>query len=214
MLGLSAQGTEAGQGIAEVLKIEKILAGMLLRDGVISPEEVEIVEYGLENLGSSLLGMFITLLTGYCFDFVWGSILLWVLIFPLRKNAGGYHAETKGRCLLFSSAMLFVSIFCFVQIEWLDIGYILVAVCCFAIIFFLAPVENDNKHLEQVEYLVYRRRTRMILLLECTLFAIGLAFNWREVVVAVTIAFCIVGVSLAVGKVKVWRWKQSAADVD
>ena len=60
LLGLSAQGTEAGQGVEEVLKIEKTLAGMLLRDGVISLEEVEIVEYGLENLGSSLLGMFIT----------------------------------------------------------------------------------------------------------------------------------------------------------
>ena len=106
---------------------------MLLRDKVISLEEVEIVEYGLENLGSSLLRMFITLLIGYCFDFLRGSFLLWLLIFPLRKNAGGYHAETKGKCLLFSSAMLFVSIICFVQIEWLNIGYMLVAVCCVAI---------------------------------------------------------------------------------
>ena len=187
---------------------------MLLRDGVISLEEVEIVEYGLENLGSSLLGMLITLLTGYCFDFLWGSFLLWLLIFPLRKNAGGYHAETKGRCLLFSSAMLFVSIFCFVQIEWLDIGYILVAVCCFAIIFFLAPVENDNKYLEQVEYLVYRRRTRMILLIESLLYTIAVAFNWREVVVTITIAFFIVGVSLVIGRVKLWKCKLSTTDVD
>lgn len=45
------------------MKIEKTLAGMLLSDGVISLEEVEIVEYGLENLGSSLQGMFITRIT-------------------------------------------------------------------------------------------------------------------------------------------------------
>lgn len=57
MLGLSVSGTQAGQGIAEIMKTQKVLAGMLLRDGIISPDEVEIVEYGLENLGSSLLGM-------------------------------------------------------------------------------------------------------------------------------------------------------------
>ena len=212
LLGLSAQGTEAGQGVEEVLKIEKTLAGMLLRDGVISLEEVEIVEYGLENLGSSLLGMFITLLTGYCFDFLRGSFLLWLLIFPLRKNAGGYHAETKGRCLLFSTAILIVSVICFVQIEWLDISYILVAVCCFAIIFFLAPVENANKHLEQVEYLDYRRRTRMILLLEGSLYAAAVIFNWKELVTVITIVFFIVGISLLIGRVNLWDYKRITTD--
>ena len=86
------------------MRAEKVLAGKLLRDGGISTEEVEIVEYGLENLGSSLIGMSITLIIGYCFDFLLGSFLLWLLIFPLRKNAGGFHAETKGRYLPFSSA--------------------------------------------------------------------------------------------------------------
>lgn len=189
------------------------MTGILLRDGVISPEEVEIVEYGLESFESSLLGMFITLLIGYCFDFLWGSFLLWLLIFPLRKNAGGYHADTKGRCLLFSTAMLFVSVICFVQMEWLDIVYILVAVCCFAMIFFLAPVENDNKHLEHVEYLVYRKRTRMILLLEGSLYAIATVFKWKELVTVITIVFFIVGISLLIGRVKLWKHKQIGTDV-
>lgn len=33
------------------MRAEKGLAGILLRDGIISQDEVEIVEYGLENLG-------------------------------------------------------------------------------------------------------------------------------------------------------------------
>jgi len=131
------------------LRIEKKLAGILLKDGIISSEEVGIVEYGLENLGSSLLGMSITLLIGYCFDFLWGSFLLWILIVPLRKNAGGFHAETKARCLLFSSAMLLTSIICFGQIKWSEAVYIGAAVCSFLAVFFMAPVGNDNKHLDQ-----------------------------------------------------------------
>ena len=127
-LGLSIKRAETSQSIAEVLKAEKVLAGKLLRDGGISPEEVEIVEYGLENLGSSLIGMSITMIIGYCFDFLLGSFWLWLLIFPLRKNAGGFHAETKGRCLVFLSAMLLVSVVCLVQIKWPETCYVLIAV--------------------------------------------------------------------------------------
>ena len=192
------------------MRIGKKLAGMLLRDNVISSEEVEVVEYGLENFGSSLLGMSITLLIGYCFGFLRGSFLLWLLIFPLRKNAGGYHAETKSRCLLYSSAILFVSVICFVQVEWLDLGYILVAGFFFAIIFLLAPVENDNKRLELVEYRVYRKRARIILLLEGTLFATAVTFKWEELIAVITIVFFIVGMSLMIGKVILWKHKRIA----
>ncbi len=184
------------------MRAEKILTGMLLRDGVISPEEVEIVEYGLENLGSSLLGMLITLMIGSCFDFLLGSFLLWLLIFPLRKNAGGFHAETKGRCMLFSSAMLLVSIICFVWIEWPEIGYMLIAGFFSLIIFFMAPVENHKKPLDQVEYRVYRRRTRILLLLEGILFIAAFVLDWKELMIALTIDFFVVAVSLLAGRIK------------
>ncbi|MGN0386660.1 MAG: hypothetical protein ACI4EX_12365 [Lachnospiraceae bacterium] len=35
----------------------KAMVDKLLRDNIILPEEVELIEYGLENLGSSLLGI-------------------------------------------------------------------------------------------------------------------------------------------------------------
>lgn len=207
MLGVSVSGTQASQAFEKVLRAEKVLAGMLLRDGVISPDEVEIVEYGLENLGSSLLGMLITLMIGFCFDFLFGSFLLWLLIFPLRKNAGGFHAKTKGRCLLFSSAMLLVSIISFVKIRWSEIGRLLVSAFFFVVIFFMAPVENDNKHLDQAEFKVYRKRTRIILFLEGTLFIPALAFDWKRLFTVITIDFFIVGISLLAGKVKLQMHK-------
>lgn len=193
------------------MRIEKKLAGMLLKDGIILSEEVGIVEYGLENLGSSLLGMSITLLIGYCFDFLWGSFLLWILIVPLRKNAGGFHAETKARCLLFSSAMLLTSIICFGQIKWSEAVYIGVAVCSFLAVFFMAPVGNDNKHLDQAECRVYRRRTRIILSLEGGLFAAALAFKWEILISVVPMAFFIVGAALAAGRIKLRICRRSVS---
>ena len=184
------------------MRAEKTLVIILLQDGIISPEEVEIVEYGLENLRSSLLGMLITLVIGFCFDFLLGSFLLWLLIFPLRKNAGGFHARTKGRCLLFSAAMLLVSVICFVQVGCSESVYSLIAVFSFFVIFMMAPVENDNKILDQTEHRIYRKRTRLILLLEGTLFILAVFFGWKKLTVVLTIVFFIVSISLLAGKVK------------
>ena len=173
---------------------------VLLRDGVITPEEKEIVEYGLENLEGNLLGMLITMIIGMHFDYMLGSILLWVLLFPLRKNAGGFHAKTKGGCILFSSAILVVSMFCFVQVRCSEVGCICITLFFFLYIFFGAPVENKNKHLDPVEKKVYRKRTRIILVFEMLLYPAALFFEWKPVSTAITIAYFIVSVSLLTGE--------------
>lgn len=183
----------------------RILTDKLLTDGIISVEETEVVEYGLESIGSSLLGLLVTLTIGACFDFAWGSLLLWILIFPLRKNAGGFHAETKVRCLLFSAGALIISIICLQQIKWTETGYILVTVISAAVIWIMAPVENGNKRLDSVECRVYRQRTRKILLLEMLLFVLSLIFGWEDLMIVITMAFFIVCVVLLTGKVKMLR---------
>lgn len=180
----------------------RILTDKLLKDGIISVEETEVVEYGLESIGSSLLGLLVTLTIGACFDFAWGSLLLWLLIFPLRKNAGGFHAETKMRCLLFSSAAVIISIVCLEQIKWTEAGYVLIAIICVVVIWIMAPVENGNKRLDNEECRVYRKRTRTILLLETLLFVLSLMFGWEGLMIVITMGFSIVCVVLLTGKVK------------
>lgn len=194
--------------------IEKKLIEMLQRDELISSDEVEIIEYGLANLGSNLLGMSITLIIGFCFDFFWGSIWLWILVFPLRKNAGGYHAKTKGKCMLFSTATLLISIISFVQFKWSMKGYIIIAISLFIIIFIMVPVENCNKLLEKDELGVFKKRSRIILVSEGILFLFAIMLRLTELVEAITNVFFIVGISLVIGKVKMWSQKQQSVGVE
>ena len=58
----------------------------------------------------------------------------------------------------------------------------------------MAPVGNDNKHLDQAECKVYRKRTRMLLLLEGILF-LAAVFGWKELVVVVTMDFSLWDIS-------------------
>lgn len=186
----------------------RILTDKLLKDGIISAEETEVVEYGLESIGSSLLGLLTILTIGACFDFAWGTLFLWLLIFPLRKNAGGFHAETKARCLLFSATAIIVAIVCLQQIKWTEAEYILIAAMSAVVIWLMAPVGNGNKRLDSVECRVYRQRTRKILLIEMLIFVLSLTFDWEDLMIVITMAFSIVCVVLLTGKVKILMLKK------
>ena len=50
----------------------------------------------------------------------------------------------------------------------------------FYVIILMAPVENDSKPLDQTEYRVYRKRTRVILSVEAMLFIVAIVFAWKE----------------------------------
>ncbi len=204
LLELPAKRAAEREKIAEVLKLAGSLTGKLLEDGAISSEEAEIVKYGLENIGSNLLGLLVILAIGGCLRHLLDSFLLWLLIFPLRKNAGGFHAKTKTRCMLVSAGMLIVSFICLVWMEWTKTVYILIVAIFFGIIFFMAPVGNQNKLLDEMEQKVYRKRTRIVLLLESILLIPACVFGWKELLMVIAMCFSIVGTTLLAGKIKLW----------
>ena len=181
------------------------LTDFLEKEEIISDEEKEIVQFGLESLGGNLLGIILTLVVGVCFQQVREALLLWFLLFPLRKNAGGFHAKTKVRCFLSSTVTIIVSMVCIQQIRWTETENILITVISAVVIWIMAPVENGNKRLYSVEYRVYRQRTRKILLLEVLLFVLSLTFGWEDLVIVITMVFSIVCVVLVTGKVKMLK---------
>lgn len=131
--------------------------------GIISDEEREIVRFGLESLGGNLLGIGLTLAVGICFRQVGEALLLWLLLLPLRKNAGGYHAATKTRCLFVSAIMLIITFAFFSAFECTLLFYGMCIIVTGIIIWEFAPVDNPSKKLDAIERKVYRRRTRGIL---------------------------------------------------
>lgn len=184
------------------MRLIEPLTDKLIKDEVILSDEVEIVKYGLENIGFNILGLAVTLFIGIYFGFFVESFILWLLIFPLRKNSGGYHANTKIGCLLVSSGMLFLFFVLFVRIDWKISTYFLISLITFGIIFWLAPVGNQNKVLDTKEEQVYKKRTRKILILEETIGFLACLNNWETLVALISINFTIVAISLVAGRLK------------
>lgn len=191
------------------------MADAFCKEGIIADEEREIIRFGLESLEGNLLGAGLTLIVGVCFKQVGEALLLWLLLFPLRKNAGGYHAATKTRCLFASAVILIISFVIFASFEYTIIFYVICAMATGCVIWFLAPVDNLSKKLDAVEYKVYRRRTRIAVGVEIAIFVLALYIKWEMAVRIICMTLFIVCVSLLVGETKLiirnklrWRGKK------
>ena len=125
-------------------------------------EELEIIEYGIERIKANILGMFTIFLIGIIFGMFIEGVIFGVFFFWQRRYAGGYHADTKGRCYIVSVFLITISM-CF--IKYIENGIVI----CLAlqtfniiIIYLLAPVGSANRVLDKVEIAVFRKKARII----------------------------------------------------
>lgn len=175
------------------------LTNFLCREGSISEEEKEIVRFGLESVEGNLLGIAMTLVIGIGFNRIGDALLLWLLLFPLRKNAGGFHASTKKRCFLLSALMLILAFMIFSAVEHSNVFYLTSGILSGVVIWILAPIDNSAKKLDKIEFDVYQKRSRIILEIECGILILAMHFEWRMVVRSVVMAFFIVNISIIIG---------------
>lgn len=73
---------------------------------------------------------------------------------------------------------------------------------CGIVIFLLAPVEDHNKPLEDVEIIHYRVRTQIVLVVEGMLLIVFESLDWRTGTVSITLAFSTMCLLLLIGKAK------------
>lgn len=93
-------------------------------------------------------------------------VIFLLFFWPLRVYAGGYHAKTSQRCLIISV----VSIFVILELNdrlILSQHIIFIITLLFALIIYkVIPQENTKKKLDIIEYKVYRKRGKCILVIE------------------------------------------------
>lgn len=184
------------------MRLAKYLTDYLYIEGIISDEDKTVICFGLESLAGNLSGAAMALLVGCFFKHAEDAFLLWLLLFPLRKNAGGYHAATRIRCLLISSAMLITAFIIFIKLKCTFAFYGISAMVFGSIIWILAPVDNSSKMLDATEYNVYGKRSKIILVAECTIITLSLYLKWTTVVRSGCMALFITSMSLLMGILK------------
>ena len=139
-------------------------------------EKREIVRYGIERSKVIILSFLVTLTLGYWMGIFFQSLIFCLSFYTLRRYAGGYHAETQGRCYIISLITVLIS-FCYIKLAECSMTVnIIVQVICLAFIFTLAPVENRTRRLDAAEQKRYRKKTRINIV---TIFCICCFFYWK-----------------------------------
>ncbi|MDD3338267.1 MAG: accessory gene regulator B family protein [Lachnospiraceae bacterium] len=169
--------------------VEKVVK-LLVRNGEIVQEEIEIYQYGLELLTKKLLHVFVILFIGFIGDEFFEVLVFLMAYASIREYAGGYHAKTEIGCYCCTGVVTLSTLFFLQKFQTLRIGWIwLMLVACGIVIWLFSPQEALNKPLSVREKLVYRKKAHFYLFLEGLLCLSG--FFLETVLYGITCAWTI-----------------------
>jgi accessory gene regulator B len=145
-----------------------MIAGNLVSMGRFEEEDRAIYQFGLEMLFLNIFNIITAAFIGLAMGQLLESFMFLALFIPLRCHAGGYHAGNPLCCYVLSNAVIvLVLLLLRTPPEMVERGaglFLLIISSGMAAI--LAPVENLNKPLDEVEKKVYGIRTRIVLAVE------------------------------------------------
>ena len=140
-------------------------ANSLVQEGIVSREDEELYSYGLRQGWLFLLNISTALVIGWLMDALTACILFMVCYVPLRRMAGGYHARTPFRCYLLGIVLVTAALAAIKWLPWTMEGALIIAAIASVVIWRLAPVEDENKPLDEEERERYKRVTRVLMIL-------------------------------------------------
>ena len=141
----------------------------LAESGSIEEKYVELYVIAMQSLMAMLLNVATTLVIGYLLGMWWHSVILFAAFIPLRSYAGGYHARGYISCYLESCVILTAILLItrtIIQSPKPMLGLWILFLIAAVVVFLLAPLADENKPISEKEAIVFKRRARLILIVE------------------------------------------------
>jgi len=161
-----------------IQKISRELSVVWATGGVINQEDVEIYEYGLQLLISSVINILVIAAVSIVFRLPYAWIPFIAAFIPLRTTAGGYHASTHLLCIL-SFTVSFTVLLALIQTMPFLCSEIYFGACAtisLIAVLVLSPVQASNKPLTARE--TARNRRKSIIIAACFLVPAVLSYFW------------------------------------
>ncbi|MCR1898495.1 accessory gene regulator B family protein [Irregularibacter muris] len=177
---------------------QKITESFIHND-IILAEDKDLYIYGLKQGVFILLNIFTIIGMGLILGMLWQSFVLMLVYIPLRSYAGGYHAKTPLKCYLFSIVMLWVALLGIRLIPWTNFTSLMVSFCAGSIIFFLAPVEDSNKPLDEVEKKIYKKRSRILLIVSIGVELLLWIIGFKKAAICIMMAIIMAAMMVVMG---------------
>lgn len=133
-------------------RLSRKVARSLVENGNISKEHEAVYQYAFQSVLILGINVLLSLLIGILLDRVIYCIVYLCVIIPLRSNAGGYHASNLVVCYVLSFISMITTLLMADKIGfyWM-IALAIVAVASAVLIFIYAPLDTENRRLDDDE---------------------------------------------------------------
>ena len=182
-------------------KLSERIANRLISKKVIDSEEKEIYQYGMYYMLLSLNNVITILIIGDVLDMLWQCLLFTFSFMVIRTYAGGYHASTQRKCYLLTVSIIIATLLVIKYVEINNyICFMLLSVSS-GIILMLSPVESKNKPLDDIEIIIYRKKTIIVWSIEFLIVVVFIGINIKEISICITLAQVDLALTLLSGKI-------------
>lgn len=170
---------------------------------IILDKDRSVYEYSYIVLIGEIITVLITCIIAAVFRYPILFVFM-IAYIPLRIYAGGYHADSSERCMVFSAITLIAV--CMIgkysyAVDRMGLT-ILLEVTADAVVIWLSPVEDQNKPLDRQETKKYRKYVYVLLLAEITVAIFFYLIKWQEASFMLMLTHLVMAVMLILGKLK------------
>jgi len=148
---------------------------------LIKEEDFEVYQFGIESFIMKACHLISYVTIGLLFRRLPELLVFLAAFIPLRECSGGYHAKTPLKCYILScgTVITFLCLLLFIPVDKTQYSIIL-AVISSLILFFIVPVETENKPLSDAEVTYYKSKAGFIIIIELGLVLIFRMVLWNE----------------------------------
>lgn len=147
------------------------ISGWLVEHDAINSDDRKLYEYAIYIFLISIVPLTVFLIVSGIIGMLPEGLFIISPFMLIRKFCGGYHAKHAYTCMFISGVLLGLCLYIVKHVTGGLIFHVLVLVSGTSIIF-NSPIDNENKKLEDVEIITYRKKTIMLVLVTILFYGI------------------------------------------
>ncbi len=191
--------------------IDKIIDVMKANDSLTDDED--IVRIGLEIMIMRGIFIIVIAIIGLLMRCFFESIVFTIAFSLLREYGGGSHAKSRKKCFVLSVLMLVEALGIIKLAEYMPfiiIFLVIVSIISVVYVVFSAPIDSENKWLDEDEIRVYGKKARILSLVLTGIYAVLLTLNLNNFACAVMIGIVMEAILMFTGYIQNCRDGASA----
>ena len=192
-------------------KIAKRLTDWLIAKEAVAFDEKELYEYGIFHLLLNIIDTISILLLAVLFHEVMPTVFYIICFCTLRKYAGGYHAKTVFTCYLLTLTAALGMLVLLRQFDFIAPFQFVLWFISGIIILLFSPIQNVNKILDDIEKVIYQKRTIITWLIQTIGMVLLYRLDFSNCLEAILISHMYVSISMIVGKMRLFE-KENKTD--